>query len=337
MSIEFQVLGGPKDDNALHVQVNSGQQVERYLFDCGQQCLNALSFGEIQDLDGLFFSHFHMDHVAGFDGYFRANYTRTSKPNIIWGPPDTARVMHHRFRAYTWNLASEMDSTWWVHEIHEAEIRRYRYELKEAFETLHEEEPWPLHDSVIIDTDTCTIQAVPMDHRTPSMTYTIREKTKKNIDTSRLKDLGLKPGPWLQQVKQADVSEDAMVLVHGEERNVRELQEALLVSSEGDSLAYLTDFIMGKSVGKELVPVIQGCRWLVCESQYLHKDLELARANYHMTSRQVGKIAAMAEAGELILFHLSVRYTPEEWMEMLAEAKAEFPNVRFSEHWGMKE
>lgn len=335
MSIEFQILGGPKQDNAMYVEVNSGQHIERLLFDCGDRCLSSFSFGGMQDIDAVFFSHFHMDHVAGFEAYFRANFSRTSKPNIVWGPPDTARVMHCRFQAYTWNLADEMDATWWVHEIHPTEIRRFRYELNEAFTHQYVEESWPLVDGVIVDADTFTIQAVPMDHRTPSMTYTLREKPKQNIDTSRLKELGLRPGAWIQAVKQTDVPEGTTVDVNGEARSVKELQEALLVSTEGDSLAYLTDFMLGEQVEQTLVPVIQGCQHIVCESQYLHKDIELARANYHMTSKQVGSIAAMANVGELILFHLSVRYSSEEWLQMLEEAQQEFANVRFPKHWEM--
>ncbi len=82
-----------------------------------------------------------------------------------------------------------------------------------------------------------------------------------------------------------------------------------------------------------VISVWEGCRRIVCESQYNHSDLALARANDHMTARQVGKIAQMAGAEELILFHLSVRYTSEEWLAMLEEARAEFPNTRFPEHW----
>jgi ribonuclease Z len=86
MSINFRVLGAAGSDNALFVQVDSGQAVERLLFDCGDGCLSQLSFGEIQAIDHLLFSHLHMDHVGGFDSFFRCTFDRNTKPNQIWGP-----------------------------------------------------------------------------------------------------------------------------------------------------------------------------------------------------------------------------------------------------------
>ena len=67
MSIRFRILGTPDTDNALFVEVDSGQSVERLLFDCGESCPSGLSFAEMLDLDHVCFTHFYMDHVCGFD------------------------------------------------------------------------------------------------------------------------------------------------------------------------------------------------------------------------------------------------------------------------------
>lgn len=71
MSLASQVLGNAGRDNALLVSVDSGQAVHKLLFDCGDGCLGQLPFGEVQTINHLFFSHLHMDHVSGFDTYFR--------------------------------------------------------------------------------------------------------------------------------------------------------------------------------------------------------------------------------------------------------------------------
>ena len=111
MSITFRVLGQVGRDNSLLVQVDSGHAIESLLFDCGEECLSELSIAEIQSIDHLFFSHLHMDHVGGFDSFFRCNFDRATKPNQIWGPPETARVLQHRFQGFLWNLHEQMEAT----------------------------------------------------------------------------------------------------------------------------------------------------------------------------------------------------------------------------------
>jgi ribonuclease Z len=39
--------------------------------------------------------------------------------------------------------------------------------------------------------------------------------------------------------------------------------------------------------------------------------------------------------GRLVLFHLSDRYRPEQWRELLDEARAIFPATSFPEHWSL--
>jgi ribonuclease Z len=52
-----------------------------------------------------------------------------------------------------------------------------------------------------------------------------------------------------------------------------------------------------------------------------------------MTAVQVAGLARRAGVGELVLFHVSDRYTAAEWRELLGEARALFPAARFPEHW----
>src|SRR5436305_1442493 len=118
MAIQFDVLGGPGDDNALWVEVQTGQSVDRLLFDCGEGCVRHKPVAEVQAVDHLFFSHLHMDHVGGFDSFFRATYNRRDRPNVIWGPPGTAAILQGRFRGYWWNIPHQQPVAWWVRDIH---------------------------------------------------------------------------------------------------------------------------------------------------------------------------------------------------------------------------
>lgn len=334
--ISFEILGAAGQDNALWVQVDSGQSVERLLFDCGGGCLSGTKFADVLALDQVFFSHLHMDHIAGFDDFFRATFDRTSKPNQIWGPSGTAAILQHRFQAYLWNLSDEMYGTWRVCDIHPDEVNTTRYELREAFAIPHEE-PSRIRERVIWEGVSVTVEAVTMDHRTPSLAYILREKPRLNVDMTRLAELGLRPGPWLKSLKEADSSAGTeTVEIGGQVYEAKYLRAKLMVETPGDAIAYLTDFLLDEAAMERLIPALQGCRSIVCESQYRHSDLELALKNFHMTSVLAATLARRAEVDELVLFHISERYVRTEWLEMLAEARQIFPNTRFPSHWGLE-
>lgn len=342
MSISFRILGQAGRDNALLVQVDSGQGVERLLFDCGEGCVAELAFAEVLAVDHLFFSHLHMDHVAGFDSFFRATFDRdrASRPNHIWGPPGTGRILQHRFQGFLWNLLEDMAAArWQVSDIHLGEVRTARFELREAFGVAHEEGARP-HAGIVWEGTGCTVEAVTMDHKTPTLGYIVREKARRNIDTSRLPSLGLRPGPWLKQVKEESPGGSAaaeVVVIDGVTHPMEELRQKLIVETPGDAIAYLTDFILDEAALERLTEALRGCRVMVCEGQYRHADLELARKHHHMTSVLSATLAQQAQVGELVLFHLSERYQRGEWLEMLREARQIFPKTSFAPHWGLEE
>jgi ribonuclease Z len=129
----------------------------------------------------------------------------------------------------------------------------------------------------------------------------------------------------------------ATVEINGIHHSLAELGRELVVESVGDSIAYLTDFLLNEPAMDRLQPVLRGCKTVICEAQYRHADLELARRNFHMTTVLAATLAKRAQIGELILFHLSDRYNPHDWIEMLHEARAIFPSTNFPSHWRFEE
>ena len=334
MSISFRILGTAGGDNALLVQIDSGQTVERLLFDCGEGCLTEIPFADIQAIDHLFFSHLHMDHVSGFDSFFRCTFNRETKPNRIWGPPETARILQHRFQGFLWNLHGEMSASWRVSDVHPGQIHTARFEVSEAFAVAHDEGAQP-YDRTLCEGAGFVVEALTMEHRTPTLAYIVREKPRRNIDTSRLASLGLRPGPWLKELKESPGSSDTVV-VDGMTRSKEELRSLLLVETPGDSIAYLTDFLLDEPAMERLADALRGCRVMVCEGQYRHADLDLARKHFHMTTVLSATVAKRAQVEELVLFHVSSRYEREAWLEMLGEARQVFPNVHYPPHWNLE-
>jgi len=331
VSLRYEVLGLPGRDNALWLTVDSGQGTERYLFDCGDECLAGKTFSEIQSLDGLLFSHLHMDHVGGFDAFFRCVFDRRSRGNRIWGPPDTARILGHRFQGFLWNLSEDLEGSWLVTDIGTDAIRTSRHELHEGFTSAHDAGTEPF-GGTILETDGCRIEARHLDHRTASMAYLVREPAHRNVDAERLAAAGLRPGAWTKALKSPSAP-GATIDVDGRTLSLDHLRRDLVRETPGESIAYLTDFRLDDASLPALAAWLSGTTTLVCESSFRAADADVAATHRHMTTHATATLAREAGVGELVLFHLSDRYAGEAWRGMLAEARAIFPQTRFPDHW----
>ena len=333
MPLSFEVLGQPGRDNALFVKIDTGQAVTRLLFDCGDGCPHAMPFAELTAVDHLFFSHLHMDHVAGFDQFFRATFTREAKPNVVYGPAGTAEILHHRFRGFLWNLVA--DSTpvnWNVVELWPDATREFQFRLTEGFRTSHPVGTGPSVDPTLFG-DGFTVESHIMDHGTPSVAYVVRELPRLNVDAEKMKAKGFAPGPWVKRLRGPKAAPGETIDIKGEAVSLAALQDELLVTTPGDSIAYLTDFRMDDAARAYIAEHCKGVNTIVCECQYRTADHDLAVRNMHMAADEVALMASAAGAGRLILFHVSDRYTRAEYPDLLAEARAIFPNTSFPAGW----
>jgi ribonuclease Z len=335
VSIVWRVLGDAGSDNAAYARIETGQAIHRLLLDCGEGCLSTLDPGEVRTIDHLLFSHLHMDHIGGFDSFFRVNYNRPTRPVGVWGPPETIRILHHRFRGFLWNLYEGEPGVWRVHEVYPDRVETARFDADEAFATLHGEETYGRAGRLILDEPAYTVEAFQMNHQTPSLAYVVREQPRLNIDERRLADLGLAPGVWLRQLKAWTPENGAEITIAGASHEVEKLRDALLVETPGESLAYLTDFLLDEPAQERLAPALRGVETVICECQYLDEDADLAARNYHMTPSAVATLARRADVGRLILFHVSARYRRDGWMRLLAEARTVFPRTDFPPQWEM--
>jgi ribonuclease Z len=226
-----------------------------------------------------------------------------------------------------------MSATWRVFDIHPRQISAVRFELREAFAIAHDEGVQP-YERTIWDGAGYVVDAVTMDHRTPTLAYVVHEKARRNIDMSRLASLGLRPGPWLKELKEPAGS-STNIVINGTTHPMDKLRKALIVETPGDSIAYLTDFLLDEPAMERLIDPLRGCRVMICEGQYRHADVELARKNFHMTTVLSATLAQRAQVEELVLFHLSDRYERTDWGEMLREAQQVFPKAQYPPQWGL--
>ena len=335
MAIDWKILGSPGADNSLLVTVDSGHARSRLLFDCGEGCLNSLKPSEIQSIRHLFFSHYHMDHVSGFDTFFRHNYNRPEIPVQVWGPKGSIELLSNRFRSFTWNLHADQPGEWIVRETDKDSVRGARFFTREAFTSAHDLPVVSLESGAILSEADFSVKCFYLPHHnTGSSAYLVREKNHINVSPQALATSGLIPGSWMQRLTDSSPDGD-FVDVNGKSLLLGELRRALLKTSPGLSLAYLTDFCIKPHTREwsEVVQWIRGTNTLICECQYAASDATLAQRNGHMTADRVGQLANEAGVGALVLQHLSRRYSEEEWANMRSEAAEQFQGAAFPPNW----
>lgn len=87
--------------------VEAGEQ--KFLFDVGRGALQRLRQIKTrwQDIDGVFFTHLHSDHVVGFPDAWLTGWLVAPGRNRalrVWGPTGTKQMMSHLAQAYEFDI-----------------------------------------------------------------------------------------------------------------------------------------------------------------------------------------------------------------------------------------
>ena len=77
----------------------------KFVFDAGRGALQRLTQHKVrwQDVDGVFLTHLHSDHVVGFPDLWLTGWLvgdRRDRPVRVWGPRGTSKMMSHLEEAY---------------------------------------------------------------------------------------------------------------------------------------------------------------------------------------------------------------------------------------------
>jgi ribonuclease Z len=82
---------------------------QKFVFDAGRGALQRLTQQRVrwQDIDGVFFTHLHSDHVVGFPDMWLTGWLTgpgRDRPLNVWGPRGTSRMMSHLEQAYEFDI-----------------------------------------------------------------------------------------------------------------------------------------------------------------------------------------------------------------------------------------
>lgn len=318
-------------DPALYVGLPWARRA--LLFDLGD--LSTLSAGRLLKISDVFVSHAHVDHFVGFDYLLRVLLGRP-KALRLYGPPGFVEHVDGKLRGYAWNLVDGYSLSIEVHEVHPDCVRRARFACPQSFQ--REEMPdLPTPGGVLVSEPEFRVRCARLDHRIPCLAFALEEPVRLNVDKARLDELGLPVGPWLMDVKRAirrgepDETEIRITWSDGSGRHAQSLplgaiRNGVVRASSGQKLAYVTDVLDSAENREKILALAAGADVFFCEAGYPERDAERARARYHLTTVQAGRLAAEAGARRFAVFHLSPKYRDCAG-DLVAEAMAAFADA----------
>ena len=82
---------------------------KKILFDAGRGAIQRLAQIKVrwQDVDGVFFTHLHSDHVVGFPDVWLTGWlvgAGRNRPLEVWGPPGTGNMISHLVQAFEFDV-----------------------------------------------------------------------------------------------------------------------------------------------------------------------------------------------------------------------------------------
>lgn len=259
---------------------------ETLLFDCGegtqkQFMRSGISF---MSVNKIFITHWHADHFAGLIPMIQTmNLEKRKRELKIFGPEAEKFVSNIIDLGY-FGLRFPMESV---------------------------NVPFGGNDlTKVDDSQEYEIYSIPVFHTVPSVAYMFKEKDRWTIDVEKMKELDLKRGRWLK-----DLKKDGHATYRGKTIKICDVASV----KPGLKVVYTGDTKPCQNV----VKIAKDADLLIHDATFMEED----EGKAHADVKQAAKAAKDAGVKRLILTHLSRRYsTQEEIDEMGEKARKIFPN-----------
>lgn len=164
-----------------------------------------------------------------------------------------------------------------------------------------------------LETKDFLIEAEEMTHGPRCNAYSFIVKGRTRIDKKKIKKLKIKEGKHL-----SDLKEKGYMIYNGKKYAALNL----LFTEPGKKIS----FVMDTSMNNRIVPFVKNADLLVCEAGFGEELSKKAEEYMHLTSTQAGDIAKKAKIKELVLTHISERYSKNSKI-LLEQAKKQFKNT----------
>ena len=290
MSLNITFLGTGAAMPSVHRNVSSlaiQREGETLIFDCGEGTQRQMMrYGVGFSFTEIFFSHFHADHMLGVIGLVRT-----------MGLLDrTAPLTLHGPRGAKRILGAALG----------VGIERNKFPVE-----IVEVQPCD-----VLKREEYDLAVFPTEHRADTIGWALVEHIRKGrFDPELARQLGVPEGPLWGRIHRGEhiQLEDGREI--GPEQLVGPARPGRKVVYSGDTRPVAT-----------LVEAARGADLLVHEATFIDEEKDRAVETGHSTAREAGRVAREAGVRQLVLTHISPRYTRDA-PELLAEAKEEFPEV----------
>ena len=196
----------------------------------------------------------------------------------------------------------------WIHEFVKMLLALGYYKLN--FDVKGHE----LRPEDVVERAEYAIKAIKTDHGIPSLGYVLEEKERLGrFDREKAIELGVPPGPLFSKLHSGET-----VFVGG-----REIKSSQVVGPprRGRKIVYTGDTRPIETV----IETARNADLLIHDGTLTHDLLDWAIEAKHSTAKEAAEIASKACVGELVLTHISSRYS-EDPSPLLREARATFKN-----------
>ena len=312
------LINDPSADPGVYVKFK--HRNEALLFDLGE--IYTLAPRQILRIRQIFISHTHMDHFIGFDHLLRICLGRDMHLSLF-GPPGFTRNVEGKLAAYTWNLVHNYTNDFVIRVVEVGETKREEtcFSCRGGFRA--EDTVTNKLEDPLVDEERFTVRMRLLDHKVPSLAFSMKEKEQINIMKNTLEEMGLAPGNWLVKLKDAirgGAGNDSPIQARLQEGGTREISvgalRQLTRTTPGQKVSYITDARYSNDNKQKIVELARGSDILFIETPFLEEDADIAAAKYHLTAGQAGQLAREAGAKEIRIFHLSPKYKGREHLLM---------------------
>lgn len=171
-----------------------------------------------------------------------------------------------------------------------------------------------IQDGTVIETEDYVVECAKVEHNIPSYAYSIREKKKPLFLREKAEELGIPPGPLYGKLHNGEEVEF--------EGRIIKPEQVLGEAKKGKKISYSGD----TRPCEAMIRLARDSDILIHESTYEAEDHQRAVDNAHSTSVEAAEIAREANVNELVLTHISTRYTSDE--NIKSEAQKVFKNTK---------
>lgn len=263
-----------------------------FLIDCGEGTQRQLIKCGISPLKitAVFITHLHGDHMFGIFGLLSTmGMLGRGTALRIYAPRPFDEILENHLKYFDSGLPYPVQ---WI----ETDTRR---------------------NELVFENNALEVHTVPLRHRVPCCGFLFREK---------------EPAPNIRRelIERHSLGiAQCAALKHGEDIT---LDDGRLLTNTAAtyrpysprSYAYLSDTLFSARAAG----IVRGVDLLYHEATFADGDRHLAAQTGHSTAKQAARAAAKAEAGRLLIGHISSRYKDDNLL--LEEARATFPNTELA-------